>query len=400
MAPGDYKCFLCGHTLMTKSGLSRHIVSKHTTDRRYECPYENCSYKANAKFVLDEHIRIHTNERPYQCGLCKTTFRASGNHYTHVKMCLKKHNAQSGQNITPLSLKSVERITTKSNNPDKLVHAVSNEQFGQKSKLSGHKKQHSTGETLEDYRVRSSGKLFSCKICLKTFSGKSNYKSHKLAHEERLKGNSVQKENVVHSSTSLMKSANRDCNVWQCTGCCENFQSRKRLRRHVTKHGHDKLVSKEGVTRNNINNENGNKDGIKESSLHKETLLQSSTHSEKSQSKNVMKHSWECTECHKKCKSKTRLARHVVKHGHDNGNTKTKSISPKAATVENTRWRCTNCHKDFKSLQKLKKHAIGAIILCVQNKEKRGAKKHSKITLLNVLCVRNTAKMKSGWQNI
>ncbi|CAL4090016.1 unnamed protein product, partial [Meganyctiphanes norvegica] len=34
-----------------------------------------CGYKANVKKIMQEHMLIHKNEKPYECEECKKTFR-------------------------------------------------------------------------------------------------------------------------------------------------------------------------------------------------------------------------------------------------------------------------------------------------------------------------------------
>ena len=61
------KRFKCSHTGCTYSAktnyeVSRHFISKHTTELTIECPHKNCDYKTKTKVSLAKHIkRIHSN---------------------------------------------------------------------------------------------------------------------------------------------------------------------------------------------------------------------------------------------------------------------------------------------------------------------------------------------------
>ena len=55
----------------------------HTNEKPYECDVCEKSFRTSSD--LKKHMRIHTNEKPYECDVCEKRFRESGNLQKHMR---------------------------------------------------------------------------------------------------------------------------------------------------------------------------------------------------------------------------------------------------------------------------------------------------------------------------
>ena len=55
----------------TAGNLKRHMRI-HTNEKQYEC--DVCEKRFSRSDTLKSHMRIHTNEKPYECDVCEKRF--------------------------------------------------------------------------------------------------------------------------------------------------------------------------------------------------------------------------------------------------------------------------------------------------------------------------------------
>ncbi|XP_077513063.1 uncharacterized protein LOC144124301 [Amblyomma americanum] len=164
-----YECQVCKKKF-TQSGHLLSHTRMHTNHRPYECKYCNKSFTQSGH--LNNHERLHSGERPYQCTVCSKRFTQSGHLSNHMRL-------HSGER--PFECQVCSKTFTQSghlNNHMRLhtggrPHScpVCQKRFTQTGHLSNHMRMH-TGERPYD-----------CLICDKAFAQSGHLASHLRSHQ-------------------------------------------------------------------------------------------------------------------------------------------------------------------------------------------------------------------------
>ena len=78
-------CVHCGKLYGTIGLMNKHIHAQHTArdKMRYKCDHCGKGFSENQK--LNDHVNIHTGEKPHKCKFCSACFASKGNHAQHEK---------------------------------------------------------------------------------------------------------------------------------------------------------------------------------------------------------------------------------------------------------------------------------------------------------------------------
>ncbi|ODM90784.1 putative zinc finger protein [Orchesella cincta] len=229
-----YQCLFCDRCFSLSKNLNTHILAIHLKEKPYfckDCPYSFSSVgslkyhvrkvhpiglKPQPKFQccvcekyldsntdLQNHLRVHTREKPYSCEICKRRFawKVSYKHHSaHFHAKEKKTDI-----LCPICEKPFRRLSKlkahcqrhiKERPYDCLECDVS---FGSNQGLRGHV-----------LRVHRKEMNFSCGLCEKTFFLKTARDEHISAHLKET--------------------------PYSCSLCSRGFPSKKGLRNHLKRH--------------------------------------------------------------------------------------------------------------------------------------------------------------------
>uniref|UniRef100_A0A3P8TEF2 C2H2-type domain-containing protein n=1 Tax=Amphiprion percula TaxID=161767 RepID=A0A3P8TEF2_AMPPE len=85
---GNFDCHVCGKHIPCQSNLQNHM-RVHTGERPYSCHF--CGKCFKLKGHMTEHIRTHTGEKPFSCHICDKSFNRGSTLRKHV---LAKHKEE------------------------------------------------------------------------------------------------------------------------------------------------------------------------------------------------------------------------------------------------------------------------------------------------------------------
>jgi len=69
-----FKCAYCQHGFSRKDRLANHEEMHATKEKPFKCSYKKCKATFTTKYALTTHLKIHTNDKKFNCKYCPKSF--------------------------------------------------------------------------------------------------------------------------------------------------------------------------------------------------------------------------------------------------------------------------------------------------------------------------------------
>ena len=80
------QCELCAKSFKTQERLTAHKKVHNKVPKRKIYPCNICEYRASDTYRMNDHMKtVHSNERPFECSVCHTSFKLDKLLKTHFK---------------------------------------------------------------------------------------------------------------------------------------------------------------------------------------------------------------------------------------------------------------------------------------------------------------------------
>lgn len=202
----SYICRVCNKDFKSKRRLSIHTWAKHDDPETWKYVCEQCNQRFYMKSKLHLHIKKHLEGRSYVCSLCDKGFYCS---YALNRHTSRSHASGAYTYKCDLCIKEYEEPHSLAVHKEK-VHNVES-----------------------DMPVVCE-KKFSCEICSKKFTAKSNLHRHMVCHAEVNLNCTICDKKLANPYSLKVHVRGHDGEKrFKCTICGSCFSTKWVLKRHV-----------------------------------------------------------------------------------------------------------------------------------------------------------------------
>ena len=80
-----FTCHTCGKTFSRKTTLDNHMTL-HTSERPHKCPHPSCNQDFTTKSSLTDHLNLHPDHKPFPCTICHKSFNRKSYLKSHMNL--------------------------------------------------------------------------------------------------------------------------------------------------------------------------------------------------------------------------------------------------------------------------------------------------------------------------
>ena len=164
-------CQICDRSFTRLDTLENHMKCMHSDDRPYHCHYPICQKSFATQSSLVNHLKIHTDGKPYKCLECDDSFTLLYEYKQHIR--------QMHADTEDLRCSDCYKVFPDPNHLEKhriVEHRLECEICGKTFARLAYLQLH--------VQVHSGDNVYNCKYCSQGFDSEYAYKQHVKTHPE------------------------------------------------------------------------------------------------------------------------------------------------------------------------------------------------------------------------
>ncbi|XP_037819013.1 zinc finger protein 135 isoform X2 [Lucilia sericata] len=259
------QCHICKNKFRQLTTLRNHMKI-HTDERPYKC--KHCDKAFRQISTLTNHVKIHTGEKPFKCNICSKDFRQQSTLINHIKTH-KVFASLAESNQTPAAILNYQtqqtQGTSRKGHSKTIVHSaaaaaaqaqlIHQQQMQQQQQQQQQQQGQGTIVTYTpqqrqnitkslytgSYNSPQADELvkpYQCKICQKRFPQLSTLHNHERTHidPKPYKCDTCEKSFSQLATLANHKKIHSGDKPYACAYCCMTFRQQSTLNNHMKTH--------------------------------------------------------------------------------------------------------------------------------------------------------------------
>ncbi|EDV94741.1 zinc finger protein 271 isoform X1 [Drosophila grimshawi] len=228
------QCHVCKNKFRQLTTLRNHMKI-HTDERPYKC--KHCDKAFRQISTLTNHVKIHTGEKPFTCNICAKDFRQQSTLINHIKT----HKA--AESSTPTSLLNYQPPSSSGKHSRKSqsnqMHNAYQQQHQQQQQRVQISKTLYSG-TYSSPQAEELVKPYQCSVCKRRFPQLSTLHNHERTHidPKPYKCETCDKSFSQLATLANHKKIHTGDKPYTCSYCHMQFRQQSTLTNHMKTHTH------------------------------------------------------------------------------------------------------------------------------------------------------------------